>query len=282
MNAAVLEVADLVIWSTGSVAKRTLVDGIDLAIRRSETFTLIGETGSGKTLLAQAVTGTLPGGFRSSGSIRFQGTDLLRLSLKQRRQHWGRRMFLLPQEPEQALDPTMRVDRQVEEVFRFLRGRSAREARREARRILEQLKMSARSERSRFPCQLSGGMNQRILFAMALSAPAELIVADEPTKGLDAALRNQAADLLGELRHRGKTLFCITHDLYLASRLGGRVGVMFRGRMVESGPAEQVLENPSHPFTRGLIRALPRNGLHPIPVGEIGNGEILSPPEDAP
>ncbi len=266
MKKRMLEVNDLTVRAPGPTGGKILVDGIDLVIRQGGLFTLIGETGSGKSIVAQALTGTLPEELSPSGRVCFDGVDILRLSAHERRSLWGRKLFLLPQEPERALDPTMKVAAQVEEIFKVLRYSSRRKAREETRRLFARLGLSASNEGRRYPCQLSGGMNQRVLFAMALASPANFIVADEPTKGLDPLLKRRVTDLLGELNRLGKTVFCITHDLLVARRLGGNLAVMFRTRIVEKGPAEIVLERPSHPYTQGLFQALPENGLHPIPA----------------
>jgi len=242
-----------------------LVGSVSLAIRRGEPFTLIGETGCGKTLVAQALTGVLSKDLSVTGIIEFDGINLIGLSGKEKRQLWGQRMFLIPQEPMLALNPTMRVIKQVAEVSRYLRRQQPKNALKNAGKLISELGLSPSRDGRQYPFQLSGGMNQRILLAIALAIPAEFIIADEPTKGLDANLKDAAVSLLQNLVERGKTLLCITHDLAVARDLGGNIAVMYGGYIVESGPAEKVLDFPVHPYTQGLIKAAPEHGLEPIP-----------------
>ncbi len=226
---------------------------------------MIGETGCGKTLVAQALTGMLSKDLSATGCIEFDEMNLVGFSKKQRQKLWGKRMFLLPQEPGLALNPSMRVIKQVAEVLRYHRGQQPKNALKNAGALIFELGLSASRDGRQYPFRLSGGMNQRILLAIALAIPAEFIVADEPTKGLDADLRNSAVRLLQNLVARGKTLLCITHDLTVARDLGGNIAVMYGGYIVEAGPAEKVLDSPVHPYTQGLIKAAPENGMEPIP-----------------
>ena len=263
MNEILLNINNLSISSIPE--QKTLVKNISFSVRQGEPFTLIGETGCGKTLIAQALTGALSKDLSATGSIEFDGMNLVGLSGKERRKLWGKRMFLLPQEPRLALNPSMRVIKQVAEVLRYLRGQQPKNALKNANTLISDLGLSPSRDGRQYPFRLSGGMNQRILLAIALATPAEFIVADEPTKGLDADLRDSVVRLLQNLVERGKTLLCITHDLAVARDLGGNIAVMYGGYIVESGPAEKVLDFPAHPYTRGLIKAAPENGLEPIP-----------------
>ena len=263
MNEILLNINNLSISSIPE--HKTLVGSVSFSVRQGEPFTLIGETGCGKTLIAQALTGALSKDLSATGSIEFDGINLVGLSGKKRRKLWGKRMFLLPQEPRLALNPSMRVIKQVAEVLRYLRGQESKNALKNAGTLISDLGLSPSLDGRQYPFRLSGGMNQRILLAIALATPAEFIVADEPTKGLDADLKDSAVRLLQNLVERGKTLLCITHDLAVARDLGGNIAVMYGGHIVESGPAEKVLDSPVHPYTKGLIKAAPENGLEPIP-----------------
>ena len=263
MNEILLNINNLSISSIPE--HKTLVGSVSFSVRQGEPFTLIGETGCGKTLIAQALTGALSKDLSATGSIEFDGINLVGLSGKKRRKLWGKRMFLLPQEPRLALNPSMRVIKQVAEVLRYLRGQESKNALKNAGTLISDLGLSPSRDGRQYPFRLSGGMNQRILLAIALATPAEFIVADEPTKGLDADLKDSAVRLLQNLVERGKTLLCITHDLAVARDLGGNIAVMYGGYIVESGPAEKVLDSPVHPYTKGLIKAAPENGLEPIP-----------------
>jgi len=263
MNEILLSINNL---SISSIAEhKTLVGSVSFSIRKGEPFTLIGETGCGKTLIAQSLTGALPKDLSATGCIEFDGINLIELSAKEKRKLWGKRMFLLPQEPRLALNPTMRVSEQVAEVLRCLRGQQQKNAVKNAGKLISDLGLSPSRDTIHYPFRLSGGMNQRILLAIALATPAEFIVADEPTKGLDADLKDSAVKLLKNLVEQGKTLLCITHDLAVARNLGGNIAVMYGGYIVESGSAKKVLDSPEHPYTQGLIKAAPENGNQPIP-----------------
>jgi peptide/nickel transport system ATP-binding protein len=217
---------------------------------------ILGETGSGKSLLAQAVMGTLPAGLHASGAIRLGSDELPAQDTEGRRALWGRTIAMLPQEPWAALDPTMPALPQVAEVPRFLAGLAWPAARQRAAAALEAVGL-APAER-RYPFQLSGGMCQRIALAATRIAGAPVLLADEPTKGLDAALRDSVAALLAAEAARGATLLAITHDIALARALGGDLAVMLEGEIVEHGPAARVLAAPQHPYTRRLLAAEPQ------------------------
>lgn len=260
---SVLTVDQLWIHSRSQPTSHVLLRGLSFEVHQERPFLLIGETGSGKSLLAQTITATLPRDLVASGSIRFLGRELLNGGQRRHRALWGREVLLLPQEPRQALSPLMRVKTQVAEVLRFVRGFARDMARSETGKVFDALHLNEEVGVKR-PGQLSGGMAQRVLFAMALVSPAQLVVLDEPTKGLDSELRDKTAALIRALVQRGKTVLCITHDMALARALGGDTAVMFDGRILEQGDTENVLGSPGHPYTQGLLRSLPENGLYPI------------------
>jgi peptide/nickel transport system ATP-binding protein len=226
-----------------------------LTLRPGVPVALLGETGSGKSLLMQAVMGTLAPGLRAGGSIRLGGVDLLRLDGAARRALWGRRIAMLPQEPWVALDPLMRAAAQVAEVPRFVQGVSWSEAKRRAAAALAALGLAGAGRRH--PFELSGGMCQRVSLAATRVAGAAVLLADEATKGLDATLRDNVSLLLREEAAAGKIVLAITHDVAVARDLGGDVGVMLEGAIVEFGPAEQVLRRPRHDYTKRLLAAEP-------------------------
>lgn len=265
----VLEVDDLRVESH----EGPLVRGVSFRLEPGEPLTLLGESGSGKTLVAQVIMGTLPAELRATGRVVFDGRELPQ---HDRRRLWGRRLALLPQEPWLALDPTMRARTQVAEVHRRVRGLRHRSARTATLDTLRGLDLDSAAER--FPFQLSGGMCQRVALAVIRAGDADLLLADEPTKGLDSGLRDRVVAHLGEELRRGRSLLTITHDVAVARRLGGRVAVMLDGRMVESGPATRVLDHPRHDYTRRLVAADPatwpvrhartRTGAEPVIAGE--------------
>lgn len=232
-----------------------LLRGVSLAVVPGVPLTIVGETGSGKTLVAEAAMGTLAPELAVSGSVALGGAVSEASDRTARRHLWGRGIALLPQEPWLALDPTMRVLPQVAEGHRFVRGLRAAEAASRAREDLAELGLGSAARR--FPHQLSGGMAQRVAVAAARAGGAPLLLADEPTKGLDAELRDAVVALLRDALRSGGSLLCITHDVAVARALGGEVMVMLDGEVVERGAAERVLGAPSHPYTRRLLAAEP-------------------------
>lgn len=264
-----LRIEDLTIRTEG----RALVSGFSAAIGRGEPLTLLGESGSGKSLVAQAIMGTLPPGLLASGRILLDGTDLLSLDGAARRTLWGRRIGLLPQEPWTALDPTMRAKGQLAEVHRYVHRR--RDADSLAAMGLSEVALADAG--GHYPFQMSGGMCQRLALAMAHAADTPLLLVDEPSKGLDGVLR---ADVVARLRREiatGRLLFTITHDIALARALGGTACVMLDGQAVETGPTAGLLDAPTHAYTRALIDAdpiawSPRASRQPGPLVIEGTG----------
>jgi ABC-type glutathione transport system ATPase component len=226
-----------------------IVDRIDLSVPVGRPLVIIGETGSGKSLIAQAILGLLPRGFRASGTITIGQNppiDAADSAALQRR--WARDVMLLPQEPRAALDPTMRVGRQLAEAAKPF-SPSPVDA-------LAAVGLPPETA-SNYPFALSGGMAQRVLVGMALTSAAPLIIADEPTKGLDSAKVGQTIDLLLSLVAAGRSLIVITHDLSVVRGLGGDVAVLKDGRIVEHGPVEAVFAQPRHGYTRDWVAADP-------------------------
>lgn len=251
-----------------------LVAPVSFALRPGECFTIVGETGSGKSLLAGAVVANLAPGLRATGRVAIGAVEEDAAGTG-RRALWGREVTVLPQEPWLSLDPTMRARAQVAETHRLVAGRARREANDAADADLAAVGL--REAGAKYPFQLSGGMAQRLAFAAARAGGAGVVIADEPTKGLDAARVGEvAALLLGGVR-AGGALLTITHDLEVARRLGGEVAIMRAGEIVERGPAERVLTEPEHPYARELLAAEPRHwprrqasaGGTPEPVLEL-------------
>ncbi len=250
-------------------AENPIVFSVSLSVRRYEPFTLLGETGCGKSLLMHAIMGVLPPELHVVGEVWLDGCDLLTLSPAKRRASWGRQLALLPQEPWLSLDPVMRVDRQVQEGL-DIHSQDPAGGRSRARHLLAALGLGG-YERA-FPCQLSGGMAQRVAFAAACAGGAEMVLADEPTKGLDADHLRDVVALLARKVEEGAGLLTITHDIEVARLLGGRVAIMCEGNIVESGAVEAVLQHPVHPYTKKLVAAEPSHWPS-FPPADIKNGD---------
>lgn len=242
-----------------SHGEEVLVDVGELRLDPGEAVSIVGESGSGKSLLAHAIMGTLAGNLEARGRLRVAGRSYDLADPGNRRTAWGRTMALLPQEPTLALDPTMRVRDQVAEGVRDF-GTDRRRARAAAGDQLGTVGLRSRGRA--FPHTLSGGMAQRVAFAAATIGRAELLIADEPSKGLDRGAREDLAGLLARHVADGGMLLTITHDLDLARELGGTVLVMRNAEIVERGPAQQVLTAPGHDYTRRLLAAEPVNWSH--------------------
>ncbi|WP_431025240.1 ABC transporter ATP-binding protein [Halomonas sp. H5] len=241
---------------------------VDFTLARGGRLTLLGETGSGKSLIAQAIMGTLPKGLSAQGDLTIEGRGYAAADRASRRALWGRRLALLPQEPWHALDPTMASGAQVAESHRFLGGLGRRRAREAALGDLAGLGLEGADRR--LPGELSGGMAQRVAFAAASAGGAPLVIADEPTKGLDAPRRDAVVRLLAATPEHGGALLTITHDIEVARRLGGEVILLRRGRVVERGPAEQLLSAPRSDYARRLLDAEPARWPAPPPPNTSG------------
>ncbi len=268
MNAPVrfqsLTVAGLEIAASGA----KIVRDVSFTVSQGRSVTLLGASGSGKSLVAHAIMGSLPAGLAARGMIALDGEDLLASSPTQTRSRWGRTIAILPQEPWFALDPPMRIAGQVGEVHRHLHGRGSAEALTSTHADLTEVGLGDRTQA--YPHELSGGMCQRAAIAVTHAAGASLLIADEPTKGLDAALRASVVERLRREVDQGRLLLTITHDIEVAAALGGMIGIMLDGALVEFGPAAEVLERPRHDYARTLIAADPARWATPAlpPAGE--------------
>lgn len=237
-------------------AGAVLLQGAHLSLARGQRLTIVGESGAGKSILAQAIMGTLPEGLQASGSVRVAG----RATNGQRaltQPLWGHTLAMLPQEPWSALSPLMHMSTQVAEGARFAARMPWAKAYETALKKMQQLSVAHAAPQ--WLHQISGGMAQRVGIAASGLGGAALLLADEPTKGLDDASRAQVAALLAQMQGDGQALLTITHDLDLAAQLGGQLLVMQAGYVVESGLAEEVLHAPQHAYTRALIAAQPKN-----------------------
>ncbi|WP_019546011.1 ABC transporter ATP-binding protein [Streptomyces sulphureus] len=269
----VLEVEELSVeLLRPGAAAQLVVEQVSFTLHEGETLALIGESGSGKSLTAMAVLGLLPENVRAHGSVRYRGTDLLTLSDDALRARRGKHLATVFQDSLSALNPTLTVGFQIAEVLRVHRGLSRRAARAAAVDLLGRVRIPDPARRyGDHPHQFSGGMRQRAMIAMAVALGPDVLIADEPTTALDVTVQAQIMELLEELcaEHRS-ALLLITHDLGLAAGTADRVALMYAGRIVEQAPAVRLYERPAHPYTRGLLNAVPSldapvGGLVPVP-----------------
>jgi oligopeptide/dipeptide ABC transporter ATP-binding protein len=255
-----LDVRDLRVVFRGRDREVHAVNGLSYAVEPHKTLAIVGESGSGKTVSSRAIIGLLPPAAGVSGSVRFNGKELLGLSDRALRQHRGRDIAMVLQDPTRSLNPTMRVGRQIVEAVRLHLNVDRAEAQRRALELLRLVRMPAAERRfHEYPHQLSGGMRQRVMIAIALAAKPKLLIADEATTALDVPTQAQIMELLLDLQQQlGMALIMISHDLGLAASFADDVLVMYAGRPVEMAPARELFAHVRMPYTRALLDAIPR------------------------
>jgi len=238
------------------------VDGVSLAIGRGRTLCLVGESGCGKTVTGLSILRLVPSppGQIASGEILLDGLDLLRLTEKEMRRIRGNQVSMIFQEPMTSLNPVFTIGNQVAEVIRLHQKASRKEARRSTIEMLDRVGLPSPELRIRdYPNQLSGGMRQRVMIAMALSCHPRLLIADEPTTALDVTIQAQILDLMAGLQKQmGMAILFITHDLGIVAQMADEVAIMYAGRIVEYAPVTALYQHPRHPYTIGLLRSVPR------------------------
>lgn len=285
MSAPLVRAEGLTVAFPGRDGPLRAVDGASLTLGRGESLVIAGESGSGKSLLCRTLLGIQPETATVTGRLEWKGRSLIGLSEAEWRPLRGGSIAMVFQDPAAALNPLLTVGRQIMDVVRTHRRCSAAEAR---ARAIEVLGLAGLPEPERrlanYPFELSGGMRQRVAIALALSAGPELMIADEATTNLDVSIQAQIVKLLIQLRRElGLALIFVTHDLDLAAEVGGELMVMYAGQPVEKGEVRQVLSDPCHPYTRGLLRSAPTlrstraEPLRPIPgqapkPGAVGAG----------
>ena len=263
MSDPLVEVEDLRIDLDAGNRRVAAVEGVSFHIDRGETFGLVGESGCGKSITALSVMGLLRHPLLiGDGKIRFEGREIQNLSPARQRELRGNRIAMIFQEPMTALNPVSPVGRQIAEMFVLHKGKSWREARKLAVDALANVRVPAPERRVKdYPHQLSGGMRQRVMIAIALACEPDLLIADEPTTALDVTVQAEIIDLMKELcAARGTAVLMISHDLGLVANVCRRVAVMYAGRIVEERNSDDIFRNPSHPYTHGLVASLPRLG----------------------
>ena len=236
------------------------VNGISFALNRGQTLGIVGESGSGKSQSVLAMMGLLASNGRATGQALYQGQDLISMPKPELNKIRGNRIAMIFQDPMISLNPYLKVERQMTEVLEFHKGMSRKEARTKAIQALDAVKMPEAARRlSMYPHEFSGGMRQRVMIAMSLLCEPDVLVADEPTTALDVTVQAQILILMRELqRDFGTAIVMITHDLGVVAGLCDEVMVLYGGQMMEQGSAEAIFYRPSHPYTAGLLAAVPR------------------------
>jgi len=271
MKDAVLQIRGLKTQFETRGGMLTAVDHIDLTLGRGETLGLVGESGCGKSVTALSILQLLPkpAGRIAEGEILFEGRDLVKMRMSQMRRIRGNEISMIFQEPMTSLNPVYTVGFQIEEVLRKHRAMGKKEARAEAVNMFGLVGIPEPESRlDDYPHQLSGGMRQRVMIAMALSCHPRIMIADEPTTALDVTIQAQILDLIGRLKEEiGMSVLLITHDLGVVAEICQQVAVMYAGKVVESAEVGELFARPSHPYTVGLFNSLPKIGgvLNPIP-----------------
>ena len=240
------------------------VNTIDLEIANDEKLGLIGETGCGKTVLGMSIIRLLQPSTKIEGEIWYKGKDLLKLSEEEMRKKRGKEIAMILQNPTTSLNPVLKVGDQIAEAIRLHQRLDKRAAKEKAVEMLDAVKILSPEKRANeYPHEFSGGMKERAMIAMALACDPSLIIADEPTKGLDVTIKMQIIKLMKEVTKRKSMLF-ITHDLGAAAEICDNIAVMYAGELVEYAKTENIFKNPLHPYTQGFLNSLPRRGLNPI------------------
>ncbi|MFE2188539.1 ABC transporter ATP-binding protein [Streptomyces sp. NPDC059455] len=262
MAARLLDVRDLRVEFRTRDGIAEAVGGVSYAVDAGRTLAVLGESGSGKSVTAQAIMGILdsPPGRITGGQVLFRGRDLLTMGAEERRRIRGAALAMIFQDALSALNPVIPVGAQLAEMYEVHRGMSRRDARRRAVELMDRVRIPAAGQRAGdYPHQFSGGMRQRIMIAMAMALEPDLIIADEPTTALDVTVQAQVMELLAELRREyAMGLVLITHDLGVVADVADTIAVMYAGRIVETAPVRDLYRRPAHPYTRGLLDSVPR------------------------
>jgi peptide/nickel transport system ATP-binding protein/oligopeptide transport system ATP-binding protein len=260
MSDPILSVKNLTVVFKTRFGEVPVIDDVSFSIAPREILGIVGESGCGKTMTSLAIMRLMPEqGIVTSGSIRLSGEDLVFASEARMRDLRGNEISMVFQEPMTSLNPVFSVGEQIAEVLRSHQGLSKSEANEQAVELLESVKIPLPSRRvNDYPHQLSGGMRQRVMIAIALACKPKVLIADEPTTALDVTVQAHIFELLHELRDQtGTSIVLITHDMASVAQMAERVMVMYAGRKVEEGPVEEILINPQHPYTQGLIKCVP-------------------------
>ena len=236
------------------------IRGVSFDLYKGETLAIVGESGSGKSVTARSIMGLLaPNAIYEDGSIMYQNQDIMQLPEEDFHQIRGTKISMIFQDPMSSLNPIMRVGRQISEALRFKLGMPKKMAKKRAIELMELVGITDAEKRyTQFPFQFSGGMRQRIVISIALANNAEILICDEPTTALDVTIQGQILDLINKLKkERNLSVIFITHDLGVVANVADRIAVMYAGKIVEVGTAEEVFYNPKHPYTWALLSSMP-------------------------
>jgi peptide/nickel transport system ATP-binding protein len=271
---SLLEVSDLTVEFESRSGTVPVLDNINLEINAGEQVALIGESGCGKTVFGMSLMRLLPSNARIAGSVRYAGRDLLLASEREMQQIRGKKIAMISQNSAFALNPVLKIVDQIAESLLLHTSLRGEDLKREVIRLLASLGIEHPEENmQRYPHQFSGGMRERILIALALACNPDLIIADEPTAGLDALVKAQTIQLLRAVM-QDRTLLLITHDLGTASALASHTAVLYAGEIVEYGSTHDLFTHPHHPYTQGLLASSPSAGFHPIPGMSPAPGQV--------
>jgi peptide/nickel transport system ATP-binding protein len=261
LNGVLLEVTDLRTSFRTPRGRVRAVDGVSFTLERGKALGIVGESGSGKTVLARSIMGLLTGrNVERTGSVRFEGQEMLDLTPRQMRHIWGQEMAMIFQDPMTSLNPLMKIGKQIGEPLKVHLDMSGKTARATAERLLRDVKIPEAARRlEQYPHELSGGMRQRVMIAIALACGPTLLFADEPTTALDVTVQAQILDLIEEQRReRNMSLILVTHDLGVVAGHTDEIAVMYGGRLVEKAPTKTLFANMKMPYTEALFESIPK------------------------
>ena len=274
--APILQIEDLSVSFDTAAGQVKAAENVSFVLHRGETLALVGETGCGKSVVASSIMQLLPGNAHIQGRAVYAGRDLLGLDEREMSRIRGSEIAIVFQNPSLALNPIIRVGDQVAEMLRVRKGAAAVEAMQKARDMLSGLGLQGEKKMRMYPFQFSGGMNQRVMIAASMILSPRIIIADEPSKGLDGALAKEVMAEMARIKNQsGASLLLITHDLNLARDISDRMAVMYCGEIVEIGRSEEIFNKPLHPYTAALLDCLPERGFQPIPGS---SPSMINPP----
>jgi oligopeptide/dipeptide ABC transporter ATP-binding protein len=258
----IVEVSDLDVFFNTTQGQLHAIRSTNWSVSQGETLVILGESGAGKSVSVHAVSGLLPSTAKITGSIKFEGEEILGSDEESLRKLRAEKIGVIFQDPLAALDPCFKVGAQIAEIFTVHRGMSKKDAWAEAVKLLESVQIPDPERRAnQFSHQLSGGQRQRVVIAMAIAISPTLLIADEPTTALDASVQVAVLELIKKLRNERKmAIVLITHNIGVAASIADRIAVMYGGRIVEIGDAKEVLQSPRHPYTQALLASMPKIG----------------------